>query len=181
MAGPAEKTVLVVDDEEDVRFFLQSVLEDAGYKVETAADGEEALEKARANPPDVISLDLVMPRKSGAMFHRELRRDEALQHIPVVLVTAHAKDDVGKKDFDEIMSGGDVQSPETYLEKPVSAETYLDCVGRALDSENVKTFVTPKGGKTPDGGLKEQLKDLIDGADEEKLQEALRLLKKQDS
>jgi len=179
MSNPADKRVLIVDDEEDVRFFLQSVLEDAGYGVEIAVDGEDGLTKARANPPDAISLDLVMPRKSGAKFFRAIRNDAALKDIPVVLVTAHARDDAGKKDFDEIMSAETVPGPETYLEKPVTAETYLACIERALTTKGVKTFVTPKGDDPAQADLKSELSELIDQASPEDLERALALLKKQ--
>ena len=63
MVLPVEKTVLVVDDEEGLRLYLQTALEDAGFTVTTAADGLEALERVQAQPPDAISLDLVMPKK----------------------------------------------------------------------------------------------------------------------
>jgi len=169
MSNPADKRVLIVDDEEDVRFFLQSVLEDAGYGVEIAVDGEDGLTKARANPPDAISLDLVMPRKSGAKFFRAIRNDAALKDIPVVLVTAHARDDAGKKDFDEIMSAETVPGPETYLA----------CIERALTTKGVKTFVTPKGDDPAQADLKSELSELIDQASPEDLERALALLKKQ--
>ncbi len=63
-----DKTVLVVDDEEDVREYLEAILEDAGFRVETAVDGEDGLAKVQVNPPDLVSLDLVMPKKSGIKF-----------------------------------------------------------------------------------------------------------------
>ncbi|MFH1862805.1 MAG: response regulator, partial [bacterium] len=65
------KCILVVDDEPDVRSYLKAALQDAGFRVITANDGYEALEKIKAELPDLISLDLIMPRHSGAMFHRE--------------------------------------------------------------------------------------------------------------
>ena len=178
MIQPAEKTVLVVDDEEGVRLFLQTALESAGFRVVTAADGVEALEKAKADPPDVISLDLVMPKKSGAKFLLEIRKDEDLQHIPVVLVTAHAKDSLGKKDFDAVMSGETVRSPETYLTKPVKAETYVESIKRALDMKHIKTIVNVGVSDSPSKELKDEIKDLLDGADPAKLEEALKILKK---
>ena len=84
MALPEEKTILVVDDEPDVRQYLAAVLEDAGFNVLTATDGEEALRMIRAERPDFISLDLIMPRKSGHKLLVELRRDKELSRIPVL-------------------------------------------------------------------------------------------------
>ncbi|MHC4590261.1 MAG: response regulator, partial [Planctomycetota bacterium] len=88
MPSAENKTVLVVDDEPDVREYLASILRDARFNVLTAADGEEALEIARRDRPDFISLDLVMPRKSGQKVLYELRKDKALSRIPVLIVTA---------------------------------------------------------------------------------------------
>jgi CheY-like chemotaxis protein len=62
MTDAIEKRVLVVDDEADVRDYLRIALEDAGFVVETAEDGLQAIEAVRRNPPDLVSLDLVMPR-----------------------------------------------------------------------------------------------------------------------
>jgi two-component system alkaline phosphatase synthesis response regulator PhoP len=178
MAEASKQKILVVDDEEDVRDFLQAALEDAGFDVETAADGEEALFKVRANPPDAISLDLVMPKKSGAKFLREVRKDENLQHIPVVLVTAHAKDNLGRKDFEELLSGESIRKPESYLEKPVKADAYVNTIRKALQSPSVKTLVSHSVSASDPDKVKDELKGLIEDADPEKLAEALKILKK---
>ena len=79
-------TVLVVDDEPNVRDYLAQILRDAGFKVVTASDGGEALDIIRAQPPDFISLDLIMPRKSGHKLLFELKRDKELSRIPVLVV-----------------------------------------------------------------------------------------------
>ena len=73
MAKASEKRILVVDDEPDVRNFLATCIEDAGFLVETACDGEDALEKIKANAPDLMTLDMVMPRRSGISLMRKLR------------------------------------------------------------------------------------------------------------
>ena len=78
---PEERTILVVDDEPDVRRYLQTILEDAGFNVVTASDGEEALQIIRRKKPDFISLDLVMPRKSGHRLLFELRKDREWARI----------------------------------------------------------------------------------------------------
>jgi CheY-like chemotaxis protein len=70
MADKIGKSVLVIDDEPDVRLFLKTVLEDAGFDVMLAANGKEALERVTEKKPDVISLDLVMPKMSGLKFYK---------------------------------------------------------------------------------------------------------------
>ena len=78
MAEQFDKTVLVVDDEPDVIKFLQMALEDNGFTVITANDGLDGIEKARKFKPDLISMDLVMPKHSGAKMYRELQKDAEL-------------------------------------------------------------------------------------------------------
>jgi len=132
MATPQDKTVLVVDDEPDVRLFLESALEDAGFKVLTASDGNQAIEMLKKQKVDFISLDLVMPNKSGAKCLFEIRKNKEWSRIPVVVVTGHARDELGRSDFEEIFSGKTISGPQIYLEKPVKAEQYVNMVKRQL-------------------------------------------------
>lgn len=172
MAEAQEKTVLVVDDEPDVREYLAMVLSDAGFKVVTAGDGVEALELIRRSAPDFISLDLIMPRKSGQKLLYELRRDPALSRIPVLIVTAHARDEMGKGALEDVMNDMVISGPGTYLEKPVDPLTYVRSIERALGVEE-----TRNGADTL--GLKAQLEKSIQGASADALRRALAALKKQ--
>ena len=135
MARAQDKTVLVVDDEPNVRDYLAQILRDAGFQVQTAGDGEEALEIIRTAPPDFISLDLVMPRKSGHKLLYELRKDRKLSGIPVLIVTAHARDELGEGDLTDIVDNHVISGPGVYLEKPVKPLDYVRCVQRALGIE----------------------------------------------
>jgi len=132
MVRAEERTVLVVDDEPNVRDYLAQILRDAGFRVLTAGDGVEALALIRASPPDFISLDLVMPKKSGHRLLLELRRDRELARIPVLVVTAHAHDELGEGDLQDMMRDLVVTGPQAYLEKPVRPIDYVRCVQRAL-------------------------------------------------
>jgi CheY-like chemotaxis protein len=125
MTKPEEKTILVVDDEDDVRDYFADILQDAGFNVVTAADGDEALERVREKKPDFISLDLVMPKKSGIKFLYELRHNRDWVNIPVVIVTAHAHDSLGKKDLRDIFEEKSFSGPKFYLEKPINEEKYV--------------------------------------------------------
>ena len=171
MGRAEDKTILVVDDEPNVRQYLQTVLVDAGFRVETAGDGQEALEMIRRRKPDFISLDLVMPRKSGHKLLYELKHDRELARIPVLIVTAHANDEMGQKDLEEIMDSAVMSGPGTYLEKPVNPESYVRAISRAVDVE-------PSAQKTPRTDLKEQLEHSIEGASPDALREALAALRK---
>lgn len=161
MTEPAEKTILVVDDEEDVRNFLELALIEAGFKVLTAADGDEALETVRKKAPDLISLDLVMPKKSGAKFYRELTKNKQWAKIPIIIVTGHARDELGKADLKELTMSG----PGIFIEKPVRPDRYVAAVKNKLglavtDEEKEQAELVE---------LQNRLKDVIDNADTETL------------
>jgi two-component system alkaline phosphatase synthesis response regulator PhoP len=168
MTKNLKKRILVVDDEADVREYLQLALEDAGFIVETASDGLEAIKKIKENPPDLISLDLVMPKHSGVKCYRELQKDKAFSKIPVLTVTGHARDDLGKADFEEMTMSG----PGVYLEKPVSRQKYVSAVRKLLGMEPLEA-----NGEGKDD-LQKSLMDALKGANAETLQKALDALHK---
>ena len=173
MVRAQDKTVLVVDDEPNVRSYLSQILEDAGFNVLTALDGDEALELIQERRPDFISLDLVMPRKSGRRLLYDLRKDKALSRIPVLIVTAHATTDLGKGDLQDLLDNRMMSGPGIYLEKPVNPLKYVRAIQRTLGVE--------ESGDTEDKiGLKEQLQQTIQGASPEALRKALDALKKTD-
>jgi CheY-like chemotaxis protein len=82
--------VLVVDDSPDARALYGEYLEFCGFRVETAADGEEAVEKARRDRPAVILMDLSMPKMDGWEAIRCLRADPAMAEVPIVVLSAYA-------------------------------------------------------------------------------------------
>lgn len=168
MTNGAKKTVLVVDDEADVRNFLKVALVAAGFDVVTANDGFEALEQVKKSVPDLISLDLVMPKKSGAKFHRELTRNREWAKIPIIIVTGHARDDLGKADLKELTMSG----PGIYLEKPVKPDNYIAAVKTILGMD---TSVEEREA-AEQVELQSRLKNFIDGADAETLRKLQKLL-----
>lgn len=173
MYRPEDKTILVVDDEEDVRDYFADILMDVGFNVITAADGEEALERVRENPPDFISLDLVMPRKSGIKFLYELRHNKEWMHIPVVIVTAHARDSIGRKDFRDIFENKSFRGPKFYLEKPIDEDAYVRMICRNIGIE----YEEREQPKATDR-QRNELEDLIKDADRDTISDILKMLKK---
>jgi CheY-like chemotaxis protein len=172
MARPEDKTVLVVDDEEDVREYFAAALEDAGFNVLRAANGNQALERIRESTPDFISLDLVMPGKSGIKLLHELRQNKEWRSIPFVVVTAHAGDEPGKSDLEQIISSKTFSGPKVYLEKPVTPEQYVGFICEQLKVE----YKAEAGGQDADK-LRGELQRLVTQLDPSKLAEAVRLLK----
>ncbi len=126
-----KKRVLVVDDEPDFADIVKKYLEESGFEVEVAYDGVEGLEKVKANPPDAIVLDVMMPEKDGYTVCEELKRDEKYAGIPIVLLTAVSTHVSSTK-----YSHYDGMSTEAddYLPKPASAEEITASVKRLLES-----------------------------------------------
>ena len=82
-----KKDVLVVDDELDVREFLADLLTDQGYSVRQAADGVQAMELIKEGKPDLILLDLLMPKETGTNLYRKIHQKKELEKIPVIVIS----------------------------------------------------------------------------------------------
>lgn len=117
------KKVLIVDDDPDVRMFNTTVVEESGYTPIEATNGEEGLALIKKNRPDLVVLDVLMPKQSGIRLYRHLKTDKALIGIPVIMLSGVAKRTFlrSQKALTEF---GDkpVPEPESYLEKPVEAD-----------------------------------------------------------
>jgi CheY-like chemotaxis protein len=166
MVRASEKTVLVVEDEPDVRFFLQTVLEDAGFNVITAADGDAAWSMINEQRPDFISLDLILPKRSGHRLLKDLRQDATLKKIPVLIVTAHAEDDLGRNDPESILDRVIAEGPGKLLQKPVRPIDFIRCVQGALgveEEENVEARMM----------LKDQMRRMMESAGPDALRAAM--------
>ena len=115
--------ILVVDDERDMRIFVSTVAETLGSEAITAQDGAEALLKAGSSPPDLIILDVMMPKiDDGIQTYRQFRTDPSLSHIPIIMLSA-----IAKKTFLHSVKmlnpqhGPQLPEPEAYMEKPPDA------------------------------------------------------------
>jgi CheY-like chemotaxis protein len=172
MAKPSDFLVLVVDDENDIRAYLSAALSDAGFKVATASSGREALEAVKRARPDFVSLDLVMPGGSGIAFLHELRRHREWSNIPVMVVTGHAQDELGRADLAKALEGSLLSGPQTYLEKPVTPLSYVAAVYHALGLEP-----PPAPAPGDESALRSEVAKLLRNAPKEKLAKFLALLK----
>ena len=122
----AGKTFVVVDDEPDQLDFLATVFEDNGATVFRAADGDEALEVARAHTPDLLTLDLEMPGLGAGEVFETLRKDPALADIKVCIIT-------GRPELRKLIYDRSVRPPEGYMDKPVDEERLLFNVRKILE------------------------------------------------
>ena len=122
------KVVLIADDEPDALEVLRAVLEDEFDLIE-APHGVQALEEARAHRPDLIILDVQMPKKDGFATLYELRRDEATKSIPVVLVTGVAER-TGIRFSADAVEAYMGERPDAYVEKPIEPAHLLETARR---------------------------------------------------
>ena len=117
------KKVLIVDDDPDVRRINTTVVEESGYTPIEAANGEEGLKLVKQEAPDLVVLDVLMPKQSGIRLYRELKTDKSLKGIPVIILSGVAKRTFlrSQKALTEF---GDkpVPEPDNYLEKPVEPD-----------------------------------------------------------
>jgi Fe-S oxidoreductase/ActR/RegA family two-component response regulator len=127
-------TVLVVDDQPDIVTYLEAMLTDNGYDVVTAFDGMEGIQKAKEKKPDLITLDVTMPGKSGISVFHELRNTPELKDIPVFIVT-------GVLDFRQLMYQRTVEAPEGFMQKPINEDVFLMTVERLTDKARKESGV----------------------------------------
>jgi two-component system phosphate regulon response regulator PhoB len=127
------KKVLVVDDDPDVRLFSVTVLEENSYTPLEAANGEEGLKMIKEEKPDLVILDILMPRQSGIRLYRELKTDKSLKDIKVIILSGIATKTFlrSQKALTEF-GGAEVPEPEIYLEKPVEPEVLAENIKKVL-------------------------------------------------
>jgi len=126
MANQAKK-VLIADDEPDVHEFVKAVLRDCGVTILSAEDGEAAIATARAETPDLVILDIQMPKKDGFQVFQELRGDDATKGIPVIMLTAVSAR-TGIKFGSETVGEYFGSEPEKYIDKPIDPQTLKNAV-----------------------------------------------------
>jgi CheY-like chemotaxis protein len=120
------RKILVVDDEDDARTFISTVLADAGATIIEATDGDQAIELAGKERPDLITLDISMPGKDGVEVFRELRSSPHTAQMSICVVTGHPE-------FREVIYAAHAEKPDGYMNKPVSPDDLVSGVRRILE------------------------------------------------
>ena len=124
------KKILAIDDEVDTLTFYSELLDDYNFTPITAENGVEGLKKAREEKPDLILLDIMMPKKSGMKTFKELKNDPDLYNIPVIIITGISKE-VDYKSLLNRSSTGRIP-PEGHLVKPLTADNLIKEITKIL-------------------------------------------------
>jgi CheY-like chemotaxis protein len=147
------KQVLVIDDDPNTQRFISVLLDENGYETVTAGDGSEGLEKIKQAKPDLIVLDVMMPKKTGFTLFKQLKRDEQYKDIPILMLTGvsgvldemdthqdetfeHPYDSLRealRKGIREMREQGLVR-PEMFVDKPVDPDSFIDRVQELIGS-----------------------------------------------
>jgi len=129
----SKKKILVIEDQMDMRFFLSTLLETNGFIPVMARNGKEGIEKAKDLHPDMIILDVMMPKEGGAQTYRKLKSDETLKDIRVIILSA-----VAQHTFSHYLKmlnakeGMNIPLPDSYIEKPPEAQYLLKTIRRLI-------------------------------------------------
>jgi len=157
MSTPANSgaRVLAVDDDQSMRELVSRMLERAGYRVETAADGAEGLARIRAAAPDVVVCDVQMPVMDGFQLLDRVRAEAATAALPFVLLTALT-------DRDSVRRGMRFGADD-FLSKPVRAEELIEAVGVALDRRRRLTALVASNALPGEGELRRRYEAKLEG------------------
>ncbi len=127
--GNTATKILIIDDEPHVVIYLETLLQDNGYKTVSAANGREAMEKVKTEKPDLITLDITMPEQSGIRFYRDLKENPESADIPVLVVTAvtgYGGDPTTFENF--LKSRRQIPPPDGFFSKPIDQDEFLRAV-----------------------------------------------------
>ena len=122
--------VLVVDDDPDILDAITTILSTQPYQIDTARDGIECVDKVRAEIPDLIVLDLLMPKKDGFAVVRELRGNPKYAKIPILILTS-VREDASRRRYE--LETGLAMDVQDYVEKPISPADLLERVKNLLE------------------------------------------------
>jgi len=124
--------ILVIDDEADVRIYLGKIFKDQGCTVVDAPDAHQGMRAIEQEKPDLITLDLVLPKRTGEKLYWDLRKDPQYADLPVVVVSGYTRIDSPKIDFHGFIAEKNIPQPDGFLEKPVDVDKLLETVTRVL-------------------------------------------------
>lgn len=117
------KRILIVEDEKDIAVYLETVLKVNGFKPVVVYDVHSAQKIINDSSPDLISLDIMMPKESGITLYQSLKDNPATKNIPVIIVSGMGEE--GKLDFYSFINDKSIAEPDDFMEKPIGVDTYI--------------------------------------------------------
>ena len=127
------RKILIVDDESDIATYLATVLRVNGFSPTVAIDAQSALTIVHETHPDLISLDIMMPKESGITMYIQLKKDQETVDIPVIIVSGVAQE--GGFDFRSYVPDESVAEPECFMEKPIDVDEYVKTIKQLTSSK----------------------------------------------
>ena len=128
-AEPDRKRILIVDDEPDIITYLQTALEDEGFRTMQARSADEAMKKLEQERPDMICMDIKMPGQSGLALYEKIMLDGRFRDIPAVFISAYSMArDFTAEGFRKLVPNPEVPAPAAYIEKPVNLEKLIETI-----------------------------------------------------
>ena len=131
--------ILVIDDEPDIVTYLTTLLEDEGYETCSASDGERGIALARECRPDLICLDIMMPKRTGIAVYHKMRSDPDLDGVPVLFVSGYTQVHNTLRPgtpgfFESLIPDPDVPPPQGFIEKPIDVAEFVRTVSTIIES-----------------------------------------------
>jgi len=124
--------ILIIDDEPDIRTYLMAALEDSGYETFAVKENEPAQEVIKSYQPDLIILDIMMPKQSGISIYKELRSKPQFSNIPVAIISGMLPGKGFKTEFKKLINDNTISFPEGFIEKPFQLHILIELVGNLL-------------------------------------------------
>lgn len=127
------KKILIIDDEPDVITYLSTVLKSYDYLPYSVNNAISAMEKVDEIKPDLVCLDIMMPKETGISFYTRLKQDRTYKDIPVIIVSGA----VQAADFDikDFVDDESIPPPEHYIEKPINVEKFIQTIEKFVPQE----------------------------------------------
>jgi CheY-like chemotaxis protein len=119
--------ILIIDDEKDMCTYLGTLFRKEGFEIESASNGEEGIALAKSFQPDLITLDVMMPKKSGLKAYTELRTSAETKSIPIIVLTGLSKQE---DFFGENL--GELPQPDALVEKPIDRDKFIEVAKQVM-------------------------------------------------
>ena len=125
--------IMIIDDEPDVLDYLKAVLEDNGFDTCTIEENEPVDEAIQSYSPDLIILDIMMPRRSGVSIYKELRSTPEFKTIPIAIISGMMPEKDFKKSFQNLVNDNTISLPDGFIEKPIQLKELLELIQKLLN------------------------------------------------